>query len=414
VTFHDNGNGTAGLAGIPGASSSGTYVLTITAQNGVSPDATQAFTLTVSPLGQAPAITSAAGTTFTVGSAGSFMVRTTGSPTPALSEAGALPLGVAFHDNGDGTATLAGTPAAGNYVFTITARNGVSPDATQTFTLTVSPATQAPAIISNASTTFTVGSAGAFAVTATGSPTPSLSETGVLPSGVTFTGNGSGTATLAGTPADGSSGTYTLTFTADNGVSPDATQTFTLALNPAAQPPAITSAPGITFTMGGGGSFTVTATGSPPPSLSEGGALPAGVTFHDNGNGTATLAGAPAPGTAGTYTLTVTAHNGTGSDATQTFSVVVAQPTVPPPPPVRGITAHLDTVRVGKRKKRYFVAVDYADTGALKTGFPSPFQRPAFKDIQVAVLDTNGDGVADTVVVTARKGNKTMTATFPG
>ena len=45
-----------------------------------------------------------------------------------------------FTDNGNGTATLAGTPAAGMggiYTFTITASNGVSTDATQPFTLTV-------------------------------------------------------------------------------------------------------------------------------------------------------------------------------------------------------------------------------------------------------------------------------------
>ena len=48
-----------------------------------------------------------------------------------------------FTDNGDGTATLSGTPAAGTggtYPITITATNGVSPDATQTFTLTVDQA----------------------------------------------------------------------------------------------------------------------------------------------------------------------------------------------------------------------------------------------------------------------------------
>ena len=43
------------------------------AGNGVSPDATQTFTLTVN---EAPAITSANSTTFTVGTAGSFTVTT--------------------------------------------------------------------------------------------------------------------------------------------------------------------------------------------------------------------------------------------------------------------------------------------------------------------------------------------------
>ena len=90
----------------------------------------------------APTITSAASATFNIGTAGSFTVTTTGTPTPSLTETGSLPTGVTFTDNGNGTATLAGTPAAGdegNYWPTITASNGVSPDATQSFGLMVSP-----------------------------------------------------------------------------------------------------------------------------------------------------------------------------------------------------------------------------------------------------------------------------------
>src|SRR5205823_202678 len=145
VTFTDNGDGTATLSGTPAANTGGSYAFTITAHNGVGSDATQSFTLTVN---QAPAITSAAATTFTVGTPGSFTVTTTGFPAAALSvPSTVLPRCVTFTDNGDGTATLAGTPAnlgAGPYTFgfTITASNGVGSDATQPFTLTVD---QAPA-----------------------------------------------------------------------------------------------------------------------------------------------------------------------------------------------------------------------------------------------------------------------------
>ena len=123
-----------------------------------------------------------------------------------------------------------------------------------------------------------------------GAPHPSISESGALPSGVTFTDNGNGTATLAGTPAAGTGGSYPITLSATNGVSPDASQSFTLTVN---QAPSITSGSSTTFTDGHAGSFTVTTTGFPKPSLSETGALPSGVTFVDNGNGTATLAGTP-------------------------------------------------------------------------------------------------------------------------
>jgi hypothetical protein len=234
---------------------------------------------------------------------------------------------VTFVDNGDGTATLSGTPAAGTqatYPITITATNGVAPDATQSFSLVVNPAPAAPAITSAATTTFTVGAAGTFTVTTTGNPTAAISESGALPGGVTFVDNGNGTATLSGTPAAGTQGTYPITITASNGVAPNATQSFSLVVNAVTAAPAITSANSADFAEASVGSFTVTATGIPTPTLTEAGTLPTNVTFVDNHNGTATLSGTPPVGTAGVYTITITAHNGVLPDAVQTFTLTVS------------------------------------------------------------------------------------------
>ena len=157
------------LSGNPAAGSGGVYNLTMTATNGVPPDSNQSFTLTVN---EAPTITSASNTTFQTGVAGSFTV-TTGHHFPVaetISKTGALPGGVMFVDNTDGTATLSGTPdpgTGGTYPITITAANGITPDATQSFTLTVN---QPPAITSANSTTFTVGTNGNFQLTASGFP----------------------------------------------------------------------------------------------------------------------------------------------------------------------------------------------------------------------------------------------------
>ncbi|HRZ07786.1 MAG TPA: Ig-like domain-containing protein, partial [Candidatus Competibacteraceae bacterium] len=57
---------------------------------------------------------------------------------------------------------------------------------------------QAPAITSAATTTFTVGQSDSFTVTATGTPAPTISYSGTLPSGVSFTSG-----TFSGTPAAG-------------------------------------------------------------------------------------------------------------------------------------------------------------------------------------------------------------------
>src|SRR5262249_35681880 len=97
-------------------------------------------------------------------------------------------------------------------------------DQTHGYELWVLADNQAPAITSAASTVFTKGAAGSFAVSATGFPNPAITEVGTLPSGVTFdTSNG----VLSGTPAAGTAGTYPLTFSASNGVGSSATQSFT-------------------------------------------------------------------------------------------------------------------------------------------------------------------------------------------
>jgi beta-glucosidase len=187
-------------------------------------EASTTFTVDVAPL----QFTSNPTTVFQAGNTGTFTVSTNSMPTATLTESGALPAGVTFTGNGDGTATIAGTaPAAtGAFPITITARNGVSPAVTQKFTFYVG---SQPAITSSSSAVLTVGSSGSFTVATTGYPNPAITESGALPTGVTFTDNGNGTATLAGTPASGTAGSYSITLTADNGLTP-ATQALTLTV----------------------------------------------------------------------------------------------------------------------------------------------------------------------------------------
>ncbi len=298
------------LSGTPAVGTGGSYSITIDATNGLSPDSTQTFTLTVD---QAPSITSGDSATFTVGSAGTFTVTATGYPTPTFTQTGSLPGGVTLSSAG----VLSGTPIVGSdgsYPIAIEATNGTSPDATQSFTLTVQNLATAPTITSAPSTTFTAGTAGSFTVTATGSPAPTFTETGNLPSGVTLNPT---TGALSGIPATGTGGSYPINIVASNGTDPDGTQSFTLTVDEA---PAITSSDSTSFTIGSDGSFTVTATGYPAPTYSESGTLPSGVTLN---SATGALSGTPSAGTNGSYSITIDATNSVGSDAIQSFTLTV-------------------------------------------------------------------------------------------
>jgi large repetitive protein len=128
-------------------------------------------------------------------------------------------------------------------------------------TVTVEPTPLAPTIVAGPSATLTLGAAGTVNVGASGVPTPSLSESGALPAGLTFVDDANGVATISGTPATGTVGSYPLTITATNGVTPDATQAFLLVVSKAAQAITFTSSPPPNASVGG--TYTVAATGGP-------------------------------------------------------------------------------------------------------------------------------------------------------
>jgi hypothetical protein len=146
----------------------------------------------------APAITNVAAATFQVDKPGDFTVTATGLPAPALSATGALPGGVSFVDNGDGTARLSGTPGVGtegSYPIAIRASNGTAPDAEQSFVLTVqAPPFPPPPPPPPPTHKLMVGLAGdgAGSVTATGgaiSCPPACSETFLPGTEVQLTAN---------------------------------------------------------------------------------------------------------------------------------------------------------------------------------------------------------------------------------
>ena len=265
-----------------------------------------------------PAITSANTATFIVGTDGSFTLTQKGTAAPVFSESGKLPNGVTFDSS---TGTISGRPAAGSggvYNLVLGAATASGPAGTQNFTLVVD---QPPTITSANSTAFTAYTSGTFTVTtAAGTyPSPTFSETGTLPPGVTLSPSG----VLSGIPAAGSDGDWSIVIDASNGVSPDNAQPFTLVID---QAPAITSAAGTTFAVGAAGTFNVTTSGFPTPTFNITGTLPTGVTLTDNKGGTATLTTTAAT-PAGVYPFTIDAANGVSPDATQSFTLTVTQAT---------------------------------------------------------------------------------------
>lgn len=77
---------------------------------------------------------------------------------------------------------------------------------------------------------FTVGTAASYSIAATGFPTPTLTLSGTLPPGISFTANGDGTASFSGTAEPGSAGVYPVTVLADSGMGFTASKDLNLAV----------------------------------------------------------------------------------------------------------------------------------------------------------------------------------------
>jgi hypothetical protein len=221
------------ITATPGAASDGTQRaplngIQIVPRVATSPD----FALSAIPSTQTIIAGNATTYTANILAVGGFtgVVTLSASGLPTGATASFSPATVTGAGSSTLTVTTTGSTPVGTSTLTLT---GVSGSVTHTTTvgLTVNSGGTAPSITSANSTTFRVGSAGNFTVTTMGSPTPSLTEMGALPSGVKFKDNGNGTATLSGTPASGTGGTYSLTFTASNGVGTPANQSFNLKVN---------------------------------------------------------------------------------------------------------------------------------------------------------------------------------------
>ncbi|WP_206686882.1 beta strand repeat-containing protein [Microbacterium invictum] len=363
LTFTDNGDGTATVLGTLTATGATTITITATNRAGSTSDT---WSIEATAL---PAFTSASDAAFSRGGNGAFTVTTAGYPDAAIIATG-LPAGLTLTDNGDGTATISGTPtASGVATVQLTATNRIG-DASGTLTITV---TSSPAFTSAPSATLRLGEADTFTVTTTGYPDAAIIATG-LPAGLTLTDNGDGTATISGVPI--SSGMRVATLTAAN-TSATVTQALAITIT---ERPAITTAALAPFTEGVIGEIEIAASGYPVPVLEIRGAVPAGLTFTDNGDGTATITGAATEH--GEWILPVMASSSAGT-ATVDFALTVRQlPAFTSAPSAR--------VRLGEPGTALVTTTGYPDAVITATGLPAGLN-----------LTDNGDGTA-TIVGTPR------------
>ena len=355
ATFTPNGSNTAGtLSWTPTYAQSGSYTITFTASNTLSGSAST--TITVNNVDRAPTVTAPPTASGNENSLITVNVTASDPDGTAITSLTAtnLPAGATFTPNGSKTAgTLSWTPSytqSGVYTVTFTATNALSGSANTQ--ITVNNVDQAPVVTAPATASANENALLTVNVTAAdpdGSAITTLTATN-LPSGATFTPNGSKTAgTLSWTPTYSQSGVYTVTFTATNALSGSSNTQVTI--NNVDRAPAVTAPPtasGPENTL-----LTVNVTAADPDGQSitslTATNLPSGATFTPNGSNTSgTLSWTPTFSQSGVYTVTFTATNAlSGSANTQiTVSNADRAPAVVAPPFVFGDESTPLTVNV--------------------------------------------------------------------
>jgi len=155
-----------------------------------------------------PIITSTVATFYT-GSSNDVAIAASATPAATFTESGALPAGVTLSPSG----ILSGSPpasAVGTYTITITASNGVAPDYSQAFTLTVF---ELPSITAPTSATVHVGVPVSIPLQVAGNPpATTVGLYSDSPPGLTVSETAPGSWQLTGTPAAGSAGLYETIF----------------------------------------------------------------------------------------------------------------------------------------------------------------------------------------------------------
>jgi len=185
LALTDDGNGVATITGTVSSTGGGTYVVDLALDDGTLGTVTVPITFTVN---QAPSFSTASSGTCVANTACSITVTTVGYPAASLGEAVALPSGLSFHDDADGSASILGTPTdadVGTVTFPITATNGIASAAVQDYSLAIVANPTIPTPQSTGGGTPGSGSSGG---SSSGGP-PSSGSSGASSSGATPSAN---------------------------------------------------------------------------------------------------------------------------------------------------------------------------------------------------------------------------------
>lgn len=335
----------------PAANFNGTRTLKFKANDGYLDSNEGTVTIEIEGRNDAPVFTSSPVLGATQGVAYSYAIAADdidAGDTLAITASG-LPAWLTLVDNGNGTASLSGTPQnpdVGSHTINLVVTDAAGASDTQNFVVVVANVNDAPLFSSTPVSSATQGVAYSYAVTASDIDAGDtlVITASSLPAWLTLVDNGGGSASLSGTPQNADVGSHAVVLVVTDAAGATDTQNFTIEVADTNDAPFFTSTPVSSATQDLAYSYAITAddvdAGDMLAITSSG--LPAWLTLVDNGNGTASLSGTPGHADVGANSIQLVATDAAGESDTQSFVIDVANvndlPFFVDPTPNDGVT----------------------------------------------------------------------------